>query len=130
MSTLTAAELAGMRTTVTGTELGMTAKVERPTAGAADAWGHPALTWGTLHAAVACFWYEHLEREVLGPNVNALVSRQYLVVPFGTDVRAEDRVATVRGFGGELLASNVRITEVRVRTNDIVCALEQVGGAL
>lgn len=113
-----------MRSEVEATQLSMTCSIERFTVTGRDRYNHPVTEWATHLSAVPCYWWEHQEREVLGPNVNALLSKEHLVLPAGTDVTVEDRIASVTGALGETLAGPLQIRAVRIRLNDVVVDVE------
>lgn len=125
MTLLTAAEIQSMRTEVRATLLVMTCAIERLSSSGRDAYNHPVTTWAPHLADVPCYWWtEGRAEELLGPNVNAAIAKQHVVMPAGTDVTTADRITVVTGAFGETLAGPLHIRAVHKRLVETVCDVE------
>ncbi len=127
MPTLTAGELALMRSDVPNTLLAMRCTFERFTAGTPDPYGGVTGTWGDYLPDTACWWAEDADEEIVGTEINALVSRQRIVLPAGTNVRTSDRVKEVIGVDGTQVAGPLDIREVLIRVAETVLIVREIG---
>ncbi|MGK2898622.1 MAG: hypothetical protein ACSLE9_08025 [Burkholderiaceae bacterium] len=128
MPRLSAGEIAAIRATVPGTLLAMTCTFSRPTAGAEDGYGNPTETWADYLPDTPCWWQERAndENEIVGPNIEAVVTRQRLVLPAGTAVRTSDRVKSVIGVDGVQIAGPHDIREVIIKVAETVLILREI----
>jgi hypothetical protein len=74
----------------------MRAALERNTNAALDEYGQPGPPNWTALATVPAWWWTVAEREVSGPDKTAVFEDARMIVPRGTDVTEQDRVAAVR----------------------------------
>lgn len=122
---LSTAEIAGMRADVLNRILDQTCTIQRNTPGAADTHGKAVASWGALHTAIRCHYWEAQESELVG-TPNATRTRERLVLPANTDVTTADRVTSVIGVDAAQVAGALNIREVLKREFDVLCIVEAV----
>lgn len=101
--------------------------IERASAGT-DAWGNPAIPGWAVHlASLPCrAWYAS-GREVIDGGKSAVIEDRRMIVPRDTDVKEEDRVASVVNRKGEaIFAGPMRIEAVGRRRDHLALHLEAV----
>lgn len=125
MPLLTDEEIAGMRGEVVATSLDMTCVIQRNTGTTRDSHNQPIANWVTLHNGIACHYWEMTEIEEVG-GTNATVSKERIVLAANTDATTRDRVLSVTGVDGSVVASGLAITEVLKRINDTVLVVKDV----
>lgn len=104
------------------------ALVERDMQEQTDAWNQTAAPdWRThLHDLACRVWYDNGDEIQDGAKV-AAVNRMRAIVPLGTDISVEDRIAAVTDrLGAELFAGPLRITAVARRRDHLALSLEVV----
>lgn len=124
MTQLSAADIAGMRATVAAVQLDHTCVIQRGAGGAEDPYGQRPKTWTTIYSG-ECHWWEDQDVEMVG-GVNAVVTRERLLLPAGTDVTTRDRITSVVGYSGAALAQARDILEVVKQLNEVRLELKRV----
>ena len=107
--------------------------VERATSPGTDDWGNPQpVTWATLTAALPCWLWSTLRRELIGPDATKVVEDLRAIVPAGTDVRESDRLRDVVEQSGTVYRAGVmRIESVATHRDHLelsLRAIESTGG--
>lgn len=125
--TLNAAEISGMRGEVQRTQLDMTCTIQRRTPGAEDPHGstEPG-TWANLLVSTPCHYWEIADDEIVGPSIQALVTKERIVLAANVDVTPADRVLQVIGVDGVPIAGVMTIEEVLVRLQETILAVRSV----
>lgn len=94
----------------------------------ADPYGQPeAARWEGHLTNLPCRWWYEGSKTVVGDGTQKEVSTRKLIVPLGTDVTADDRIAWVHDQRGRTVADGpMRIDEIGNRADHVVLKMIEV----
>lgn len=104
------------------------AEVERDGALGTDSWGNPnEPDWATHITSLPCRTWFDSEREVFDGNKSAAIENRKVIVPLGTDITEDDRIAQVTDrLGSVLFTGPAKIESLGRRADHLVLMLEEV----
>lgn len=124
MRELQAWEIDSMRDTVSDVQLDHTCIIQRSSVDSIDVDGQPVFVWSEIYNG-ECHYWEEAEQEVVGPDAQATITRERIVLPANTQVTTADYVLSVTGYDGVIIGA-LNVKEVIQQVQHTLLLVERI----